>query len=67
MTGQGDGLPRQGFAPPRNDTMPSLPLGEGAPVGTLGRMRGTPKGFERLRGNGYSLPPSRGKVARRAG
>ena len=40
----------------------SLPLGEGAPVGTLGRMRGTPKGFERLRGNGYSLPPSRGKV-----
>ena len=62
MTGQGDGLPRRGFAPPRNDTMPSLPLGEGAPVGTLGRMRGTLKGWERLRGNGYSLPPPRGKV-----
>ena len=28
-----------------------LPLGEGAPVGTLGRMRGTPKGWKRLRGN----------------
>ena len=48
----GDGLPRRGFAPPRNDTLPSLPLGEGAPVGTLGRMRGTPKGFEPLRQNG---------------
>ena len=24
----------------------SLPPGEGAPVGTLGRRRGTPKGFE---------------------
>ena len=55
-------MPRRGFAPPRNDTLPSFPLGEGAPVGTLGRMRGTPKGWKRLRGNGYSLPPGRGKV-----
>ena len=36
-----------------------LPLGEGAPQG---RMRGTPKDFEPLRQNGYSLPPARGKV-----
>ena len=40
----------------------SLPLGEGAPVGTLGRMRGTPKGWEPLRQNEHSLPHSRGKV-----
>ena len=31
-------------------------------MGTLRRMRGTPKDFEPLRQNGYSLPPARGKV-----
>ena len=40
----------------------SLPLGEGAPVGTLGRMRGTPKGWELLRQNEESLPHPRGPI-----
>ena len=48
----------EGFRP----HVPSLPPGEGAPVGTLGRMRGTPKGWEPLRQNEHSLPHSRGKV-----
>ena len=35
----------------------SLLLGEGAPVGTLGRMRGTPPMFERSRQSGIAFAP----------
>ena len=32
MTGQGDGLPRRGFATPRNDTLPSFPPSRGKAI-----------------------------------